>query len=423
MIDDDTPAVDLPEPDMPAADLMPDPAAPQPAPQPRAFFLDGHCAAVHPAFLSLDEDHDGAKILRIKTAPVEGAAPAPETADGLASDRADPQAPRLWRMEDLRLIPGQAGGDKLVVTHKDHPLARLIVEGPEAHAAILRDAVNLKRRPPVRGKGRLAAWALAATASVALIIFGFVPLLANQLAPYLPPAGEKALGDTTYEQIRKALSNNDLIPVDTCESDDGLAALALMQSALEAHANLPYELTVTVLDHDMVNAFALPGGRIVMFRGLIDRASNPNEIAAVFAHEMGHVENRDPTRHALRAAGSFGVLGLLFGDFAGGTAVLLVANRLIEASYSQSAESGADDYAYDVLTGARVSPANIGTFFEKLRADMGDEGGLVAHFATHPKMVDRIEAAQAAADARGAPDDWIITRDEWASLQRICAAD
>ena len=84
-----------------------------------------------------------------------------------------------------------------------------------------------------------------------------------------------------------------------------------------------------------------PGGRLVFFRGLLEEAENPDEVAAVLAHEIGHVVYRDPTRDALRSAGSLGVLGLLFGDFAGGTVALFIANQLINASYSQAAEARA----------------------------------------------------------------------------------
>ncbi len=80
---------------------------------------------------------------------------------------------------------------------------------------------------------------------------------------------------------------------------------------------------------------------------------------------------RDPTRDALRSAGSLGVLGLLFGDFAGGTVALFIANQLINASYSQAAEARADDYAHGLLAQANISPAALGTFFERLHKEHG----------------------------------------------------
>jgi predicted Zn-dependent protease len=196
-----------------------------------------------------------------------------------------------------------------------------------------------------------------------------------------------------------------------------------MRARLNADKDLPYPAEITVLDHELVNAFALPGGRVVVFRGLLEAAENPNEVAAVLAHELGHVVNRDPTRDALRLAGSIGVLGLMFGDFAGGTVVLVLANELINASYSQRAEAGADDYAHHLLTEADLPPAALGTFFTRLKDQYGDAEGIAAHFSTHPQMTARIEAAMAAQEEAervghtGAP---ALDDRQWQALRSIC---
>jgi len=174
-----------------------------------------------------------------------------------------------------------------------------------------------------------------------------------------------------------------------------------------------------VLDHEMINAFALPGNYIVFFRGLIDKAETPEEIAAVFAHEIGHVVSRDPTRHALRSAGSLGVLGLLFGDFAGGAAALFLVERLIEANYSQGAEAAADVFAHEVLQDADIAPSALATMFERFLEIGGEPSPLVSHFLSHPSLGDRIQAARDAT-----PDGFeatpILTAQEWQALRDIC---
>ena len=65
-----------------------------------------------------------------------------------------------------------------------------------------------------------------------------------------------------------------------------------MVARLDADARLPYPLRVSVLDHGMANALAVPGGRILIFRGLLEAADNPEEVAGVLAHEIGHVAAR-----------------------------------------------------------------------------------------------------------------------------------
>lgn len=333
-------------------------------------------------------------------------------------------ARQAWPLRGLRAAPDQADRTTLVLSQAGDPVPRLVLADAELVARIRALAPNLRRRPPVENWGRIGTWAAGAVASVVLIIFVLVPTLADQLAQWLPPEGEKALGDATYEQIRTALSDS-FVPVEACTGGEGLVALAAMQARLNAAKDLPYPVEITVLDHDLVNAFALPGGRIVMFRGLLEEAANPDEVAAVLAHEIGHVVGRDPTRDALRLAGSVGVLGLLFGDFAGGTVVLLLANELINAQYSQKAEAGADDYAHALLTAADLPPAALGTFFERLRDEYGDAEGLAAHFASHPQMTARIEAAlaaQAEAERAGHVGPPALDAAQWQALQGICGA-
>jgi len=246
-----------------------------------------------------------------------------------------------------------------------------------------------------------------------------IPIMADQLAGFLPPEGEKALGDATFEQIRTALDETGS-GLRVCEAPAGRKALDRMTQRLAKHATFPFELTVNVLDHDMVNAFALPGGHIILFEGLIRAAGDPDEVAAVLAHEMGHVAARDATRGALRSAGSIGVLGLLFGDFAGGTLALFLAEQLVEARYSQEAELAADSYAIALAAEAGIAPGGMGRFFERLRDDGGDVPEILAHFSSHPQLTARIEAAAAQEpDDRDRTSPSLASAD-WQDLRAIC---
>ncbi len=358
-------------------------------------------------------DGRSAKIQRVKFEILEAA-------DSLVITPPEAKA-EIWRISELREVPDQADAKRLVLTSTKRGLARLTLTDDTSITVLRSRARKLQAKPPVRGKWRVLGWAGAAVASVFVIVFFLVPVMADQLARFIPPEGERALGEKTLEQIQTALGN-DFLPIDFCTEPKGTAALRKMQDRLQHDdLGLPYPVTISVLDHPMVNAFALPGGQVVFFSGMIDAADNPDEIAAVMAHEIGHVVARDPTRIALRSAGSLGVIGLLLGDFAGGAAVLYMVEQLIQADYSQEAEAAADEFGIEMLIHANVDPGALGTLFEKLREEYGDTSGFAEHFATHPSLGDRIEVSRAAGSRLPDPTP-SLNEDDWQALKGVCGS-
>jgi predicted Zn-dependent protease len=328
-------------------------------------------------------------------------------------------APLDWRWEDIRRLPDQADPGRTVLARAGDGAARLILPDSPLLATVTARASALDRAPPARRRGALLGWSVAAVASVALILTVLVPALADRLATILPPEGERTLGEATLTQIRQALDETGFQPLPLCEASKGRAALEAMTARLTPAGGLPYPLTVSVLDHPMVNAFALPGGQVILFRGLIQTAGHPDEVAAVLAHEIGHVAARDPTRIALRTAGSIGVLGLLLGDFAGGSLVLFLTERMIQANYTQEAESAADTYAAGLLREAGLPPSALAGMFRRMQAQGGEPPPVLRHFLSHPGLGDRIAASESAPAPAGGPQPSLPDAD-WQALRRIC---
>lgn len=330
-----------------------------------------------------------------------------------------------WPLTELRTIPDQAADGTIVLglagqDASEHP-ARIVIEDELFAKALRKTCPNLKRRhkdPNILK--RLAMLSTGAIASVALIVFVLVPIMADQLAVMLPAKGEKALGDSTFEQISMSLSANSQFGLASCQAPAGAAALDKMMDRLNPGTDFPYDITLHVLNHSMINAFALPGGHIVLFRGLLQNADSAEEIAGIIGHEMGHVEHRDPTRLALRSAGSVGVLGLLLGDFAGGAAVLFLTEKLIQAQYSRGAEAASDVYAHELLAKVGMPSAPMGDFFLRLMEMSGGDEGLLSHLASHPDLQGRYDAAVA---ANTVGDEYVpvLNAEEWQALRQICA--
>ncbi|MEO9573253.1 MAG: M48 family metallopeptidase [Tateyamaria sp.] len=338
-----------------------------------------------------------------------------------------PLGSQYWPLDAIRALADHARTDQVVLTLRadaalDSGLirtARLTVEDADMISILTRLCPDLKRRDVAQGTGRKVATRVGlAAAALGLMIFVILPAMANTLATLIPIEREVAYGKTVVNQMERFLGGKEVGGL-ACNNPDGRAALDKMTARLTEAGDLRYDLNIGVFNHKMVNAFAAPGGQIVIMRGLLDRAKTPDEIAAVLAHEIGHVEARDTTRSALRAAGSAGLLALVLGDFAGGSAVVVAAEYTLNASYTREAEAAADVFALNMMEAAGADAEALATFFDSLDGLERTLPDLPEYLSSHPETTDRAEAARTFAKTQGRTTP-ILDDKEWAALQNIC---
>lgn len=324
-------------------------------------------------------------------------------------------AVEMWRLSKLRVVPDQAVQDGLVLARSDTDPARLIVRDRDAARLIL------AATPRVRSLGRTpGAWpriailGAAALASIAAILFLLIPQMADRGADLVPPEVEVSLGESGFTQTMAMLGARE------CTNIEGGMALQRMTDRLSVGLDLPYPLRVRVVDHPMINAFAFSGGHIAVFRGLIDMAETPDEVAAVLAHEIGHVANRDGTRTTLRIVGSFGIGGLVFGDVLGTSGAAGLTQRYLRSSYSREAEMAADAFAHRQMERAGLPVTAMADMFERMnRIQGGGDAGVFQHFSSHPELLARVETARAAGQGSPAATS-VLSQQDWQALQGIC---
>ena len=327
----------------------------------------------------------------------------------------------IWPLETLRRLHDDAGiGLVLRSGAVDPGEARLVLSNARAIAAIKAACPNLSKTT-VAGRtwGKIAVWLGASATALALMIFGIVPALAGRLAVFIPPEREVRVGSAVLRQIELILSKEEA-GVWHCTNPKGQAALEHMVQALQHGQEFPYAIQVGVVDHKMINAFALPGGHIIVMRGLIEMSETPEQLAAVMAHELGHVAQRDPIVQALRAAGTAGLLSLVLGDATGGTVLALIGERLITAKNSRDVEARADDFALAQLAKAGVSPEALAEFFELLLQQMRDPDFDMGWISSHPPSVSRAAHARAAVQTAQNYNK-SVSSEEWQAIQQICA--
>lgn len=273
--------------------------------------------------------------------------------------------------------------------------------------SLLKDP-HLGRVPTIKAqlqkaqRKRVFNWSLV-VACVFVVVFVPLFLLANmdwvseKIARQIPAEWEHSLGESTLGQYKVGKT--------MLQTDAGEKALAELTAPLLAAVESDrYEFEVMVINSPEVNAFALPGGFIVINAGLIQAADNADEVLGVLAHEIAHVTEQHGVRNVINAAGIFLTVDALFGDVSGVLAMLTnAAPLLINQSYSRRFESEADEHGLRLLNKANINPQGLISFFAKMLekeqaqlADIDDEEtrtmveDAMGFLSTHPATEDRI---------------------------------
>jgi Zn-dependent protease with chaperone function len=249
----------------------------------------------------------------------------------------------------------------------------------------------------VRGRKRNLRLGTAAILGVLVaLVVGLVALkgpLINLVVAAIPPEAEVKLGDLVFRQV---LLSTTLVPDE--DADRQLDALAA--DLLAVVPDTGYELELYLADDPTLNAFALPGGKMVINSGLILAAETPEEVLGVVSHEIAHVTERHSLRQIVGSVGLFVLVQTLFGDVSGIAAVLADGGAdLLTLGFSRDAERDADSVGFGYMLEAEIDPAGMVGIFEKLQhesekamGDLAEYEESLSFLSTHPAIGERIES-------------------------------
>lgn len=307
-----------------------------------------------------------------------------------------------FAFEDLLFI--SKVDDTTSYGHKEYDGWRITVSGPvpDSLQEYLPRTRKYGRWIDVIGIGPAAVAFFGISAAVVM-----VGLSAPQwLAPLIPQSVENSMSNDFSDSLNGYV----------CNTDAGNAALQKLTNSLDASSD---DLQVEVVNIDMLNAVAMPGGKIFLFEGLIQQASSVDEVAGVLGHEIGHVRERHVMQSVLRQMG----LSVIFGganEYAGGA-----LNSILNSSYGRDAEREADSHSIEVLDSANISPIPTKGFFEKL-SDMSNdtqrEDSIFSYMDSHPLSSERAAKFDASFD-KDRDYQTALTEDEWRAIQSMCAND
>ena len=266
-----------------------------------------------------------------------------------------------------------------------------------ADRRILQD-VFLLRQPHLRAQSRelrerqeshrslkYALIFLAAFAGIFCVIGLLVKGATHMLVDHAPVAWEEQLTDKVIAEHPKIF---------VIETNDARAAMVTRLVARIADALPPaerrYQFRAVLLDRREPNAFALPGGRIFVFTGLLDRVQRPEELAGVLAHEMAHVTRRHGLRKLIAGSGPYYVLRLFVSDQQEVlSAVSAGSQMLVNQYYSRDVEREADTIGWHYLMAANIDPRGLADFFQ-LMTEGENSASIPQMFRSHPATSERI---------------------------------
>ncbi len=297
---------------------------------------------------------------------------------------------RRERLGDLEVSEPLGRGPRLIRL----PAGGLceVADGEACRAWLAEAGLNDSVVARLQGRWRWAMASLAAlVATVTVIYLWGLPAAGQWLAPRVPTPWVDGLSHKVLDQLDgHLLKPSRLSPGRQQQILGAVTGIAATQPGVPAYRLLFRHASLGP------NAFALPNGDIVVFDELVALAANDDEVAAVVAHEIGHVAKQHGLRQMIQSSVVSFVVGMYLGDVS--SVATGLGALLLESRYSRGFESEADAFAGRLLQKAGKSPMVLAHMLERLEQSRGQEQASASGgdwLSSHPETARRIAALQA----------------------------
>ncbi len=342
-----------------------------------------------------------------------------------------------WSMNAITVVDHPAPPVPGIFGHNKNKDARIYID----------DAWEWRRiydRLPRSSKKRIvlpsnwSSFFLYTIMSVASLYFLFLmfPRIVENAAYLVPVEAERTIGKQVVQSMTKNTKH--------CIGAEGTQALHRVFHLMKKETVRDIDYQIYVVENDfMPNAFAAPGGYLVIFSDIIERAETPEEVFGVLAHEIAHVDLYHTTKGIVRDLGMRFIISMIVG----GTSIEDVAGFFSQMNYSREDESEADLYGRTIMVKAGINPKGMRHFFENIKAWEDDfhvdiqetinkeiekeedkikmpssdffNNSIWEYLSTHPNTDKRIHALKAL--EKDTPYRPILSDKEWQSLKDICS--
>lgn len=313
-----------------------------------------------------------------------------------------------WRYDEAHQTQGRYAGEPVRLERGDEAL--VITE-----AGFLDALKRLSPKAPIRGTEALprllvkatVAGMAAITLAAGLYVQG-LPFLADQVAARIPLSWEEKLGDLAIARWMD----------EQCPDPVSREAIERIVAALAPGSRYQYQ--ITLVKSPMVNALAAPGGRLVIFTGLLEKTRSPEELAGILAHEIQHVEQRHTTKALLRQFATQILLAAIVGNAKDLSTALETADTLGNLHSSREYELEADREGMKRLQRARIDSTGMFRVFETLEKETGTLPRGWDMLSTHPHWNERVTLLRSLATGAHYEPITLLPGVNWNTVRTSC---
>ena len=330
----------------------------------------------------------------------------------------------FWSLKDIRQTQGHYAGEEVRLEHQSQSGEMLVIKETHFLTALHELAPKQVRHFHDPRTRRRRVWLTLGAGVIAVPLLWIlyakgIPALAGPLTQIIPFSWEQDLGHALLSEVAPAHTH-------CTDSHIQEKVDALLHALIAQIGVTPHNFHVTIVDQPIMNAVALPGGNIIIYRGLLEKTESPEELAGVLAHEIQHILQRHSMRLLVQNMTMGFIIGALTGDVSGIMAFVLEGAHMLQSlSYSRTAEEEADQKGMELLVETGIDPKGMLSFFRYMQnqRDNSPNDHLWQYLSTHPLPQDRIAKLTTLAKQNGQTYRPLLPLTNWKQLILHCTHD
>lgn len=227
-----------------------------------------------------------------------------------------------------------------------------------------------------------------------------IPNVAVSFAKNLPKKYVKDFGNYAFRVLSPDLK------IDEIQSQN------LQNFVDEMELNNEFPLTVYVAENKQLNAFALSGGKFVIYTGLLEKIETEHQLSALIGHEVSHIENRHILKSVARNVSGSIFMSILLGDVNGAATILGEnAHNFMKLSHSRTLEKEADTFGLKIMKNNNLDQHGMAELFEIIKNESSVD--VPTFLSTHPMLKDRIDYSKEIANTQKNFQENTILKNKW----------